>query len=539
MPQKGGCFRDCRGYYFSLFGEERTPTIDLKEQNPDIVENSESGSDDEGSSESGKSESEHRSSDSSEAELDANETTAEDGQPNNNPEQAADDPSLPRLPPENCRTEETTTNPSDTDLYVKPSCPSCNCQTNQNFEQVPPRQISKDRFCMKLDHEGSYQCVATGLVFEVTGKVDIIYSILSWYKYDTFLKEKWKLCGPLFEVKSDPALLKSIYFPHSLCLSDHSADLQFGILHIKDKKPKIEPVVDHSTTHVHWNVSSLSPVGPICNTPSDVIQHHGVVLIYKIINSYQSLLFHVYMATNNHSVIKDITKAEKYSKQKSVKIDKPTPCHKKLITGKTYRLLSNPQADITPGEIAFEDMTPLKCKGYFEVFLEQPEDFQLTLMDVDSGETMWTSKLRECDWAHHDQDEQGKPRDFNKNRRRKSSNDNIMEESSSKRSRWNDTIDGPPCNKNNTITEKQLMQFAEKLGSNWQVFAISCLDLQSQDIDKIKDQNASPTMQIFYMLQKWKNNESGNATPSNLRKKLIDANIEPEARILLEGFCNQ
>ncbi|XP_048398784.1 uncharacterized protein si:dkeyp-97b10.3 isoform X2 [Stegostoma tigrinum] len=520
-----------------------------KKQNPDIVENSESGSDEEDSSESGKSES------------DVDETTAEDGQPNNNQdvsttEPAAEDPSLLTLTSENCRTEETTTNQPDTDLYINTSCPSCNCQTNQSFEQVPPRQISKDRFYLKLDQEGSYQCVATGLIFEVTGKVDIVYSILSWYKYDTFLDEKWKICGPLFEVKTDPAILegendpailevkndaamlKSIYFPHSLCLADRSADIKFGILHIKDKKHIIEPAVDHSTTHVHWNVSSLSPVGPICNTSSENIQHHGVVLIYKIINSYPSLLFHVYMATNNHSVIKDIGKAEKYSKHKSIKIDKPPQCNKKLITGKTYRLLSDPQAEITPGEIEFEDIAALKCKGYFEVFLEQPGDFQLTLMDIDSGETMWSSKLRECDWAHHDQNEQGKPRDTNKNRRRKSGIENIMEENSSKRLRGNDTTDGPPCNKNNIITEKQLMQFAEKLGSNWQIFAISCLDLQSQDIDKIKDQNAPPTMQIFYMLQKWKNKESDNATPSNLREKLIGANIDPDARNLLEGFCN-
>ncbi|XP_072330580.1 uncharacterized protein [Scyliorhinus torazame] len=526
--------------------EEKTPLKDLKEENPDNSENSESGSDDEGSSVSEKSGS------------DADEKTAADGQPNDNPatEQAADGPYLQSPAPGACSTEETTINPPDTDLYVKPSCPRCNCQTqNHNFEQVAPRQISKERFCLKLDHEGSYQCVATGLVFEVTDKVEIIYSVLSWYKYAAFLENKWKLCGPLFDVKSDPALLKRINFPHSLCLADHSPNLQFGILHIKNKKSEIEPTTDHSTTHVQWSVSSLSPVGPIFQTTSEAIQHHGVVLIYKVINNHQSLLFHVYMATNNDSVIKDITKAEK---QKSVKIVKPTPCHKKLIIGKTYRLLSDPQAEIIPGlaswthsdnpgptlflrspeeEIEFLDMTPLKCKSYFEVYLEQPEDLQITLMDIDSGETMWTSKVRECDWANHYQNDQGKSRDINSNRRRKSNNDCSMEEISSKRPRCGETT-GQTCNKN-IITEQQLMKFAEKVGSNWQIFAISCLDLQSQDIEKIKGEKEPPTVQIFKMLQTWKNKEMDNATPSNLQRKLTDANIEPEARILLAGFCNQ
>ncbi|XP_038672174.1 uncharacterized protein si:dkeyp-97b10.3 isoform X2 [Scyliorhinus canicula] len=504
--------------------EEKTPLKDLKEANADNSENSESGSDDEGSSVSEKSGS------------DTDEKTATDGQPNDKPatDQAADDPYLQSPAPGACSTEETTINPPDADLYVKPSCPRCNCQTNHNFEQVTPRKISKERFCLKLDHEGSYQCVATGLVFEVTDKVDIIYSVLSWYKYAAFLKKKWKLCGPLFDVKSDPALLKRINFPHSLCLADHSPNLQFGILHIKNKESEIEPSADHSTTHVQWSVSSLSPVGPIFQTTSEDVQHHGVVLIYKVINNHQSLLFHVYMATNNDSVIKDITKAEK---QKSVKIVKPTPCHKKLIIGKTYRLLSDPQAEIIPGEIEFLDMTPLKCKSYFEVYLEQPEDLQLTLMNIDSGETMWTSKVRECDWANHDQNDQGKSRDINSNRRRKSNNDYAMEEISSKRPRCGETT-GQTCNKN-IITEQQLMKFAEKVGSNWQIFAISCLDLQSQDIEKIKEEKEPPTVQIFKMLQTWKNKEMDNATPSNLQRKLTDASIEPEARILLEGFCNQ
>ncbi|XP_067851483.1 NACHT, LRR and PYD domains-containing protein 1 isoform X2 [Heptranchias perlo] len=503
--------------------EQKAPLRDFKE-NSDNVENSDTGSDDEGSAVSEKSESEHGDSDSSEGELDADEINAKDGQPNDNPEHATESPHL--LSP-------------GSGYYINSSCPSCKCQTNQNFDQVTPRQISKERFYLKLDHEGSYQCTATGLVFEVTEKVDIIYSILSWYKYDTFLQDSWKLCGPLFDVKSDPALLKSIYFPHSLCLADHSPDLKFRVLHIKDKKPEIEATTDHSTTHVKWNVSSFSPVGPIFQTSSEDVQHHGVVLIYKIINDRQSLLFHVYMAANNDSVIKDIMKAEKHSKQKSVKIDKPTPCHKKLIIGKTYRLLSDPQAEIIPGEIEFIDMTPLKCKSYFEVFLEQPEDLQLTLMEIDSGETMWTSKLRECDWANHNQDEEGKQRDINKNRRRKSSNESLAEETSSKKPRWNDTTDGLTCKKNNIITEKQLMQFAEKLGNNWQVFAISCLDLQSQDIEKIKDKDELPTIQKFNMLQKWKNKEQDNATPFNLRNKLTDANIEYEAWTILEGFCNQ
>ncbi|XP_078266193.1 uncharacterized protein LOC144599285 isoform X4 [Rhinoraja longicauda] len=430
--------------------EDRAPVRDVKEENADVVENAEPVSDDESSSESEKVESDY---DTSEADLDPGTEDTEDPQLLN----------------------------QEPGLYIKSPCPCCDTHKNENFEQVTPRHISEERFCLKLEHEGSYQCVATGLVFEVTDKVDIIYSILSWCKYDTFLKDNWKLCGPLFDVKSDPARIKSIHFPHSLCLANSSPDLNFKILHIKDKEAEIESATEHSTSHVQWN---------------------------------------------------DIAKAEKYTKLKSVKIDKPTACCKKLTSGKTYRLLSEPSAEIIPEEVEFVDMTLFKCKSFFEVYLEHGEDLQLKLMDKESDEVIWTSKLRECDWASNMQIEPGKQRGVYKNRRRKSNGEILVEDTNVKKLRMDNTAD-------NYISDKQLMLLAEKLGSNWQIFAISCLDLKYQDVVKIKNENEILTMQTFTMLQTWKNKESNNATPSNLYTKLLQAEIACDARIILEGFCNQ
>lgn len=503
--------------------EERAPVRNVKEENGDDVDNAEPGSDDESSAESEKVESD---SDTSEADSDPGTEDTED-------------PQLLNQEPENCSTDETATTNPHPGFYIKSPCPFCDRHQNQNFEQVTPRHISEERFCLKLQHEGSYQCVATGLVFEVTDKVDIIYSILSWCKYDTFLKDNWKLCGPLFDVKSDPTRLKSIYFPHSLCLANSSSDLKFKILHIKDKDAEIEPVTDHSTSHVQWNVSSLSPVGPIFQSSSQDVQHHGAVLIYKVINDHQSLLFHVYIAANNDSVIKDIIKAEKHTKQKSVKIDKPTACYKKLTSGKTYRLLSEPSAEIIPEEIEFMDMTSFKCKSYFEVYLEQGEDLQLKLMDKESDEVIWTSKLRECDWPINKQNEPAKERNINKNRRRRSSSEILAEDTNVKKPRVDNTADGLTCKRNNYMTDKQLMQLAAKLGKNWQIIAISCLDLEYQDVVTIKNENEILTMQIFTMLQTWRNKELNNATPTNLHEKLSQADIACDARVILEGFCYQ
>lgn len=81
--------------------------------------------------------------------------------------------------------------------------------------------------------------------------------------------------------------------------------MTFSVLHIKDNRPLIEPTVDHSGSHVKWNVTSLSPVGPIIQT-SQSVGHHGVVLVYKQLggDNNNNYSFHVYLATNNASDIK-------------------------------------------------------------------------------------------------------------------------------------------------------------------------------------------------------------------------------------------
>lgn len=86
--------------------------------------------------------------------------------------------------------------------------------------------------------------------------------------------------------------------------TDPENEMTFSVLHIKNNRPLIEPTVDHSGSHVKWNVTSLSPVGPIIQT-SQSVERHGVVLVYKQLSSDNiNYNFHVYLATNSSSDIK-------------------------------------------------------------------------------------------------------------------------------------------------------------------------------------------------------------------------------------------
>ncbi|XP_007502538.2 caspase recruitment domain-containing protein 8-like [Monodelphis domestica] len=414
--------------------------------------------------------------------------------------------------------------------YPPAHCEHCITENKQN-EQVMPRQLSRGQFLLKVDSEGTYQCARTGLIFEVNKKTDIKYSVLSWSKYADLVVKPWIVGGPLFDVKCDPAILVSIQFPHSLCLGHHDSLMTFKVFHLTKSGPSLESTVDHSTTHVKWHVSSLSPVGPVIQA-QEAVQHHGAVILYKVIDGHPSLSFRVYVATNNDSFIKDIAKSVKHSSKKFMKIDKPPVCLKLLENGKRYRLVSEPEAEITPEEIEFVDGSLLKLKSYIEVFLEQPLEFKLSLVELDSEEIVWKAKLRECDWIQHDQNQNVQ----NVSRRRKKSDSLPEEEYCVKRPKYDEAPE--PTDQEKVLSDKQLMTLARKLGKEWIQLAIANLGLEIADIDTIQEKSEDITVCKFRMLKKWQEKERNSATAKNLYNCLeSDASIEVHE--MLKGFLEK
>ncbi|XP_074860050.1 uncharacterized protein LOC142018283 [Carettochelys insculpta] len=414
-------------------------------------------------------------------------------------------------------------------------CEHIKTEHNQK-EQVTPRKLSRGQFWLKLEAEGTYQCNVTGLIFEVTKAVVIKYSVLSWSKYADYVKKPWIVAGPIFDVSCDSAsVLTSIQFPHSLSLNDDESDTTFKVLHIKRTGPAIEPSVDHSVTHVKWHVSSLSPVGPVIQT-QEPVHYDGAVILYKAVSNHPSLSFRVYVATNNDSFIKDISKAVKHSGKKFTKIDKPPVCQKRLQSGKRYRLISEPEAEINPEEIEFFDGSLLKLKSYSEVYLEQPVEFTLSLIELESDEIVWKAKLRECDWILHDQKKNEQRRNTSSNRRRKPSTSLSEEEYYNKRLKGTDISDGTKAK--TTLTDQQLMILARKMGKEWKEIAIECLKLEMKDIDQIQAKKEEVNVHKFMMLQKWRESEQNNGTAQNLYDSLKD-DVSYEVVQILKGFLQQ
>ncbi|XP_030312062.1 caspase recruitment domain-containing protein 8 isoform X1 [Calypte anna] len=401
-----------------------------------------------------------------------------------------------------------------------PPCEHCRNE-NEQKELVTPRRFAGGQHVVQLEAEGMYQCSLTGLIFEVSGAVKITYSLLSWSKYAGLVKKPWIVGGPLFDLHCDSiSSLTSIHFPHSLCLGGQGGGMAFKVFHLKGEKVAMEPSVEYSASHVKWLVSSLSPVGPLIQG-LEPLCHHGAVILYKAVDEHPSLSFRVYVATNNDSLIKDIIRDVKHSNKKLIKIDKPPACQKLLQEGKRYRLVCEPEAEVTPEEMEFVDGSLLKLKNYIEVYLEKPEDFTMSLVELDSEETVWKAKLRERDWIRYDQNKNEQKRSTGSVKKRKPSS-GILEEGvlCSKKQKTNSSAGGlGPKN----LTDQQLMVIAKLFGRQWREIAIECLQVEMKEIEQIQAEEEDVNIQKFLVLSKWREREQSNGTAAALHSSLQQA----------------
>ncbi|NXS62052.1 ANK3 protein, partial [Brachypteracias leptosomus] len=87
------------------------------------------------------------------------------------------------------------------------------------------------------------------------------------------------------------------------------------------------------------------------------------------------------------------------------------------------------------------------------------------------------------------------------------------------------------------LTEKQLLQVAQKLGREWQEVGIRCLGLERSRLEQIQeDEPHNVVMQSFQMLREWLRREREGATAPRLRALLAPACLDPDLFDLLQSF---
>ncbi|XP_065510439.1 tumor necrosis factor receptor type 1-associated DEATH domain protein-like [Caloenas nicobarica] len=95
----------------------------------------------------------------------------------------------------------------------------------------------------------------------------------------------------------------------------------------------------------------------------------------------------------------------------------------------------------------------------------------------------------------------------------------------------------PPAAHPRRLTEKDLMQIAQKLGKEWQEVGIVCLGLERSRLDQIReDYPRSVVLQSFEMLLEWQRREKQEATAPRLRACLDPASLDHKVFDLLRSF---
>lgn len=88
-------------------------------------------------------------------------------------------------------------------------------------------------------------------------------------------------------------------------------------------------------------------------------------------------------------------------------------------------------------------------------------------------------------------------------------------------------IPAPPVNPRR-LTEKDLMQIAQRLGKEWQEVGILHLGLERSRLEQIQEENpGNPVLWNFEMLREWWRRKRHEATVSQLRSCLEPARLDP------------
>ncbi|XP_027855433.1 uncharacterized protein LOC114133595 [Xiphophorus couchianus] len=217
-----------------------------------------------------------------------------------------------------------------------------------------------------------------------------------------------------------------------------------------------------------------------------------MVMIYKQLNTNNNI-FHVYLVLNNVSAIKDICEQVQSYPNKYVRVTKSSMC--RLVEG-IFRFSSKPEGVVRPQELEFT-LAEIAVIGFFEVFFDKQPPFEWSLRKRRTDEVVWSATIRADDWQA------------------------AIKENPRKRARCDDELRAN-SHRGQDLSEKQLLQVANKFGSEWKEAAIY-LDLLSKDLDDILEKEKDVTMQKHRMLVMWKNRRrKGEATASALLESLKD-----------------
>ncbi|KAF5896565.1 NACHT, LRR and PYD domains-containing protein 1b allele 2-like, partial [Clarias magur] len=243
-----------------------------------------------------------------------------------------------------------------------------------NCAEVKNRQ----KYRLLCPHAGQYKCTLTNLVFEMEGKGEVLYRIVSWDSLDLDGLGQMEPAGPLYSIECLEGSICHLHLPHCETRTD---EVKLTVVHESDKNVEIIQPLKVTNTHVIINIQSPSLFGLIksnlCLSRQVKAQ---ILLFYK--ESMNKL--HIHLLQRN-VMAKTVQEHEK-----CMNIRTAARCD--LIPGKRYRpylQTTDTNYILQPREAIFDcDPDPNHYPTYEVLFSTEVKSIGLSILD-ESNQVVW------------------------------------------------------------------------------------------------------------------------------------------------------
>ncbi|XP_053086284.1 NACHT, LRR and PYD domains-containing protein 1b allele 2-like [Pangasianodon hypophthalmus] len=241
---------------------------------------------------------------------------------------------------------------------------------------------STDEYRFLCPHAGQFMCKLTNLVFEMEGKGEVLYRIVSWDSSQLDELGQKEPAGPLYNIDCPEGSIRHVHLPHCETRKDK---VKLTVAHVHSGNVETIQPLTVTNTHVIIHIQSLSCFCLTLRRNSSPIRAQ-VLLFYKKDTEHRKSKLHIHLLPANVSVKEVQNQHKSYTY-----IETTSNCD--LIPGKKYRLCyKTTDGDCAPkpeGVKFHRDYGP-NFHPTFEVLLNiEASEVTLILLDK-KGKEVWT-----------------------------------------------------------------------------------------------------------------------------------------------------
>ncbi|XP_060768423.1 NACHT, LRR and PYD domains-containing protein 1b allele 3-like [Neoarius graeffei] len=178
-------------------------------------------------------------------------------------------------------------------------------------------------------HAGQFMCKLTNLMFEMEGKGEVLYRIVSWDSCFLDGLDQMEPAGPLYSIDCHEGSIRHLHLPHCETCSDV---VEFTVAHVTDGNVEIIQPLKVTNTHVIIDIEGLSLFGVLRALLYKGYSIKAQVLLFykKIIGTHKMSKLHMHLLPQNVPV-------EEVQKRHECNTYIETSSKCKLTPGKKYQ----------------------------------------------------------------------------------------------------------------------------------------------------------------------------------------------------------